>query len=99
VLHAEKKNFVTPCGDFYRPPGFPGQQSRHRLQLAIELSAETAAESKNDYPHIDHGQFEDSRELALDYIGILAGRPDGYLSVAHLRDGDMGFEGGVIHRR
>src|SRR5262249_43469791 len=96
MLHPEKKTFGASRHHTYRPPRLLGQQDRSRFQFAIELAAETATKRKNNHAHIGDGDFENSGELALDNVRVLATGPDSYPPVPDRRTRHMRLERKVI---
>src|SRR5262245_34398185 len=96
MLHPEKKTFGASRHHTYRPPRLLGQPDRSRFQFAIELAAETATLRKNNHADTGNRYFENSGDLALDNVRVLAAGPDSYPPATELRHRHMRFEREVI---
>src|SRR5262249_35219890 len=97
MLHPEKKTFGVSRHHTYRPARLLAQQHRRRFQFAIELAPEAATQGEHDDAHIGNGYFENSGQLALDNVRVLAAGPDSYPPVTDLHHRHMRFEREVVN--
>ena len=75
----------------HRTAGLPGERRGDRLHLRVALRAEAAAEVGDDHPHPADRQVEQVGDLGADQERVLAGRPEGDLAVAEVRDHGVGL--------
>ena len=78
---------------------FSWPKDRHRFQFAIQLAAEATTERENDHAHVGDGNFENSGELALNNVRVLAAGPYGYPPAADLGHGHVRFERNMVSGR